>query len=125
MKWIGPSAAASPRRRVVCLCAQWCNTCREYRVAFEKLATERPDEAFGWLDIEEQAEIVDDLDIENFPTLLVLRDERLEFFGTMLPQIGQLARMLAAFDDAAPAVPEVDDEVHAMIERLRHTPTAS
>lgn len=35
-----------------------------------------------------------DLDIENFPTILVRRGDWILFFGTLLPQPGHLRRLL-------------------------------
>ena len=78
----------------LCLCAEWCGTCREYREAFENLAASLPEVRFRWLDIEDEAERMGDLDVENFPTLLVARDDVVLFFGTMLPHIGHLERLL-------------------------------
>ena len=56
---------------VACLCAAWCDTCNAYRSAFEALAEKHPDKCFCWIDIEDQASLVEDIDIENFPTILV------------------------------------------------------
>ncbi len=70
---------------VACLCAAWCGTCSSYRATFEELATRHPDKTFVWIDIEDQADIVGDLDVDNFPTLLVQRGDTVAFFGTMLP----------------------------------------
>lgn len=81
----------------LCLCAEWCGTCREYREAFESLAASLPEVRFRWLDIEDEAEQMGDLDVENFPTLLVARDDVVLFFGTMLPHIGHLERLLETF----------------------------
>lgn len=81
----------------LCLCAEWCGTCREYREAFENLAASLPEVRFRWLDIEDEAERMGDLDVENFPTLLVARDDVVLFFGTMLPHIGHLERLLETF----------------------------
>ncbi len=78
----------------LCLCAEWCGTCREYREAFENLAASLPEVRFRWLDIEDEAERMGDLDVENFPTLLVARDDVVLFFGTMLPHIGHLERLI-------------------------------
>lgn len=87
---------------VVCLCAEWCTTCREYRSGFNDLAGEFPEARFCWLDIEDRADDLGDLDIENFPTLFIQRrgvDARTSrapvlFFGTMPPQLGHLRRMI-------------------------------
>ena len=82
---------------VVCLCAEWCGTCREYRSEFERLADRFPDVRFLWRDIEENAESLGDLEIENFPTILVRRREWVLFFGAMLPQAGHLRRLIEVF----------------------------
>ncbi len=81
---------------VACLCAGWCDVCKQYRAGFEALAAEFPDAQFVWIDIEDQADLVGDLDVENFPTLLMQRDDIVAFYGTMLPEPRQVARLLAA-----------------------------
>ena len=83
--------------RVICLCAEWCGTCREYRPAFVAMAEDFPDMSFRWLDIEDDAEAVGDLEIENFPTLLIGDAGRVWHFGTMLPHPGHLRRLLESF----------------------------
>ena len=70
---------------VACLCAAWCGTCSSYRAAFDGLAARHPDKTFVWIDIEDQAGVVGDLDVENFPTLLLQRGDTVAFYGTMLP----------------------------------------
>jgi thiol-disulfide isomerase/thioredoxin len=70
---------------VACLCAAWCGTCTSYRAGFEALAARHPDKTFVWIDIEDQAGVVGDLDVENFPTLLLQRGDTVAFYGTMLP----------------------------------------
>lgn len=70
---------------VACLCAAWCGTCGSYRTAFDSLAARHPDKLFVWIDIEDNADVVGDLDVENFPTLLLQRGDTVAFFGTMLP----------------------------------------
>ncbi|HEY1995622.1 thioredoxin family protein [Paraburkholderia sp.] len=80
---------------VACLCAQWCGTCREYREAFDRLADKHPDICFAWIDIETHADRFDDLDVENFPTILIEDGVTTRFFGTVLPQAAIVDRMLA------------------------------
>jgi thioredoxin 1 len=81
---------------VACLCAGWCGTCGSYRAAFDTLAARHPDKLFVWIDIEDQADMVGDLDVENFPTLLIQRSELVAFFGTMLPDPALAARLVQA-----------------------------
>jgi thioredoxin 1 len=91
------AAALSGERWIVaCLCAGWCGTCTSYRAAFENMAARHPDMHFIWIDIEDQAEVVGDLDVENFPTLLLQRGETVAFFGTVLPDPALAERLLAA-----------------------------
>ncbi|MFT3849094.1 MAG: thioredoxin family protein [Propionivibrio sp.] len=82
---------------VYCLCAEWCGTCREYQPGFLALAGQFPGIRFLWLDIEERADDMGDLDVENFPTLLIMRGDIVLFFGTMLPHLGHLQRTLEVF----------------------------
>jgi hypothetical protein len=91
------AAALSEGRWIVaCLCAAWCGTCGSYRAAFDTLAARHPDKLFVWIDIEDQADVVGDLDVENFPTLLIQRADLVAFFGTMLPDPALAARLVQA-----------------------------
>lgn len=82
---------------VACLCAAWCDTCLAYRSQFDALIAQHPNKCFAWIDIEDQAHLVDEVDIENFPTILIQYEEHVLFFGTMLPDAGQLNRLLNSF----------------------------
>ncbi|MCC7599031.1 thioredoxin family protein [Janthinobacterium sp. FW305-129] len=90
------AALAGPRWTVACLCALWCGTCGSYRATFEELAARHPDTLFVWIDIEDQADVVGDLDIDNFPTLLIQHEDQVAFFGTVLPDGGLAHRMVKA-----------------------------
>lgn len=82
---------------VACLCAAWCGTCREYRDGFEALQGRFPELGFVWVDVEEQAEVADELDVENFPTLVIQRASHVLFCGPMLPQHFLLERLIETF----------------------------
>jgi thioredoxin 1 len=87
---------------VACLCAAWCGTCRDYRTVFAGQAAARPDMRFVWVDIEDESDALApfDLDIENFPTVLVARGDELRFLGTLLPHAATLARTVDAAREA-------------------------
>ncbi len=84
---------------VACLCAAWCGTCTSYRAAFAELAQKHPDKCFVWIDVEDQADWVNDIDVENFPTILVQRRDFPCFFGTMRPDTQQLHKLLSALSE--------------------------
>lgn len=79
---------------VACLCAAWCGTCNDFRNRFEELAALHSDKQLVWIDIEDQAEIVGDLDIDNFPTLLIQHRDTVAFFGTILPDMRVTDRLI-------------------------------
>jgi thioredoxin 1 len=79
---------------VACLCAEWCDTCVAYRPGFLAMAERFPRAEFRWVDIEDDAEAVEDIDVENFPTILVRRGEETLFHGVMLPHHEHLQRLL-------------------------------
>ena len=80
--------------QVVCLCAAWCGTCREYAEPFEALARAQPQLRCHWVDVEDEADLLDDLDVENFPTLLIGVAGQPVFFGVLLPHIQTLERLV-------------------------------
>ena len=97
---------------VACYCAAWCNTCADYRVAFEQLAQAWPDFAFVWVDIEDRPELLDDEDIENFPTLLIQDQEQTRFYGVMQPHIQHLEGLLQRVSTLPPVASSPDLHGH-------------
>ena len=116
--------SASPATlHLACLCAAWCRTCDSYRPTLQDITA--PFVAGGrlapprWIDIEDEAALVDAVDIETFPTLLVYDERRVLFAGPLTPQPEVLKRMierLLAGD--APTVP-TPPAIAALVDRLR------
>lgn len=108
---------------VVCLCAAWCDTCRDYRRSFAERAQRRTDAVHVWLDIEDDSDWLGDVDVETLPTLLVLHRDRPMFFGPVLPHIDVVDRTLRALGEHGPAGTPVPDEhrdaVARVVQRLR------
>ena len=102
------TATLDSGRLVVAFCAAWCNTCDDFRKTFDGLAAARRDTRFVWLDIEDDAEIVGDIDVENFPTIAAFDAERLLHFGVSLPQGPIVARLLDSLDASSPTVSAAD-----------------
>ena len=96
-------AASAGAPWVVCLCAEWCGTCRDYRPLFEQVARAHPGLRFAWVDIEDHADIADEFDVETFPTILVADAAGTRFLGPLLPHAETLSRMLTALPAAQPS----------------------
>jgi hypothetical protein len=79
---------------VACLCAAWCDTCTAYRSGFLAMAERFPRAEFRWVDIEDDAEAVEEIEVENFPTILVRRGGETLFQGVLLPHHSHLERLL-------------------------------
>ena len=81
---------------VACLCAQWCGTCKDYAPLFEGLQKEFPGARFRWIDIEDESDLVDPMEVEDFPTLLIADCSGSGFFGTVQPHAQTLRRLIQA-----------------------------
>lgn len=109
---------AAPTWWVICLCAGWCGVCREYRSGFYALAARWPAVRWEWLDVEDREDLVDDVDVETFPTVLIGRGEEAFFLGPLLPQHAVLDRLLASFLDGAPATSQLPSEATPLFQRV-------
>ena len=106
--------------RIHVLCAQWCGVCRDYR-AFVTAQQAQSDQSWVWVDVEEHSDALGDLDVENFPTLLVTQGSTLRFLGTVLPQPEVALRLVQSLVQGNTyAVPELDEEV---VQALGQLPT--
>jgi thioredoxin 1 len=115
-----PPALTPTPLLVACLCAQWCGTCEDYRPLFAQLETEFADARFVWVDIEDEAELVDPIEVENFPTLLIAVAAQARFFGTVTPHIETLRRLIqsARADDAVSVqAPDVQALTRRLLQR--------
>lgn len=111
-----PSQDAAPTL-VACLCAQWCGVCRDYRERFTQAARRFPSAQFVWIDIEDEADLVDALDVTDFPTLLIAVDGQPRFCGPLTPQPETLDRLLRSCIDAPPP-PLSDADLQALVTKL-------
>ncbi len=91
------SLVAEPHQvLVVCLCADWCGVCRDYRSRFEQVATWFPGVEFLWLDIEDESDLLHPLEIDNFPTILIGVGHEPRFMGVLTPHAETLDRLIRA-----------------------------
>jgi hypothetical protein len=123
-----PNAAppAPTELLVACLCADWCRTCDAYRATLETVRADlRADHPawrlrFVWIDIEEEAEVIGDLDIENFPTIVLARGPEVLFAGPVMPHAGTIERLVQGAIDGSlgPPLEKFDPDVLALPGRL-------
>lgn len=107
---------------VVCLCAQWCSTCRAYAPDFlaqSGLEQADPVERYLWVDVEAHDDLLGDWDIETFPTLLIAQGDQPVFMGVLPPQIAVLARLVQSYKNEGAAPVGVNAAVAALWQQLR------
>ena len=103
---------------VACLCAQWCGACRDYANVFAKARQQFAQRAaFLWVDIEDEADRLGDLDIDNFPSLCIGRGDDLIFFGPVLPHFPTLVSIVERA--LLNQLPSVSDSNNALLRQLR------
>lgn len=112
----------APQLLVACLCADWCGACREYKPLFDSLARKFPNVRFLWVDVEDDADLIDPIEVEDFPTILISSAERPLFFGTVLPHIETLERLIQDKMTAAEHVQVKDAAVKQLVQKLYTKP---
>jgi thioredoxin-like negative regulator of GroEL len=114
----------SPAPQLLCLCAAWCRLCDDYAAVFQQvvelLRADWPLLRARWIDIEDEAELVGDLDIETFPTVVLLAGAELRFAGTLTPQATTLERVVrsALRDGAIASTSAPDPALSGFVQRL-------
>jgi thioredoxin 1 len=91
-----PVDSASPPLLVACLCAQWCGICRDYAPLMKAILAsfEATQLTVKWVDIEDHSEVLGELDVQSFPTLLIVRGDVPLFLGTVTPHPQTLLRLV-------------------------------
>jgi thiol-disulfide isomerase/thioredoxin len=118
-----PNPVSSEPLLVACLCAEWCGVCRDYRSRFEQvktaLAEEHPEAQFLWIDVEDDADLLHPVDVDDFPTLLIAVGDTPHFFGPLTPQSQTLERMVRSTLQNPRAAGLADVTLRALVARLR------
>lgn len=114
--------ASDPVAWVVCLCADWCGLCRDYQAVFSQMAARYPAFRFAWLDIEDQADLVGDIDVDTFPTVLMADAQGIRFFGPLTPQANTLSRLLDSLGSSSLQVAPHEPATRQLLQALQVAP---
>lgn len=114
--------ALRPSVLVVCLCAEWCGVCRDYAQRFEQVQAKFPQARFLWIDVEDEADLLHPLDVEDFPTLLLAVGTEPRFFGPLTPQPETLERLIRAQIENPTAPALANQAVADLVARIRADP---
>ena len=109
---------------VVCLCAAWCGTCREYEAVFEQLRANWPQHRFHWIDIEDEAERLGEVDVETFPTLVLIHEGAMQYAAALPPRLADASRLIDAYSQAQPPAVQLAQAESVYAELLRSMPGA-
>ena len=87
---------------VAFFCAQWCRACREFRPELDKMTVSYPQVAFFWVDVEDNSDMLGDLDINKFPTLLIQQGDTVAFYSCIHPDTKLIERILQSAMEESP-----------------------
>ena len=111
---------------VACLCAGWCHLCDDYRAVLRAVAAEMSpcaaDLQWHWIDIEDEADLIGEIDVETFPTLVIADADTVRFAGPLMPHPDMLRRLLRVTvvdDEGVHRWPAVSREFQTLAAHLR------
>ena len=102
---------------VVALCAESCSMCREFEGACAAVAESRPGISLVWVDIEDDAPLIGDLDIAASPTLAIFAGDELRYYGPVSPNAAVIERLIDR--PATPAATAAPQAIVGLVASLR------
>lgn len=113
--------SASHPLLIACLCAQWCGVCRDYAPLLKAVLAGFDGQALvvKWVDIEDHSELLGDLDVQNFPTLLIARGSEPLFLGTVTPHAQTLQRLVQNALAGGLVPSSVDDDMRELVANIQ------
>ena len=87
-------SANNDNKLVVCLCADWCNNCNDWKNPLIALSEKYPNDFFIWMDIERHSDTVSEVDLDTLPVLLVQKNNDIIFLGAVVPRVNTIIPLL-------------------------------
>ncbi len=108
-----------PKLTVAFLCADWCHVCTGFAPVFARLREGRPGDRLEWVDIEDEAEALGALEVEDFPTVAVFAGGELLHLGAVRAEEAAVIRLLSALEAKPGAGGEDALDREQLLARLR------
>lgn len=100
--------------RVVCLCASWCGVCRDFVAQYQATMSATPDVVFDWYDVEDDVDKLGDVEVENFPCILIGVRGKPVFFGPITPHRSTLQRLIQHASELEPLPGDYPDRARLL-----------
>lgn len=91
---------------LIIFCASWCGVCRELQQ--EWLNSPLPFKNH-WVDIEEYADHLGELEFENFPCLAIFENTEPVFLGSSLPKLNMIQKLVTSPHRMALSIADKND----------------
>lgn len=74
---------------------------------------------FEWIDVEDCSDLLDPVEVDNFPTLLIAVDGQARFFGALTPQPMMLERIVRERTASSDPILADRGDLRELVDRLR------
>lgn len=104
---------------VVCLCAEWCHICRDLRPRLATAETRLTAATqLVWLDVEDHADLLGDLEVETFPSYLIGRNDEVLLFAPGPARADALTDFIAPYAAGRMGAQPVSQQVHRALKAI-------
>lgn len=88
-------AIAEQRTLIISLCADWCDNCDEWKSQFISLTLAEKQHKI-WLDIDDHADMIADIDTSILPVLVIYKTNKIAFCGAVRPDLVTVSTLIRA-----------------------------
>jgi thioredoxin 1 len=115
----GQSSLSDTVLWVVCLCAEWCHICRVLRPRIAAVET-RSTSAMQliWVDVEDHADLLGDLEVETFPTYLIGRNNEVLLYAPGPTRLDALTEFIAPYAAGRMGAQRASEQVNEALKAI-------